>query len=316
MDTAANKGRMWQWVSLFTAALLLPLLIAPTFAAVSGWRLQSTVTRLMMLFAAAVLIARIGVPRVSSPRGGPSRGLGRALGTMLLAMLITVGVCALYTIGLILAGAETLRPWDEIFAPTRLLTALGTGIVVSLIEEPVFRRYLLGRLSLRGSVVTGAVLSSAIYALVHYVRPAKFPIQPSYTIADSWAVYENILTNLLKPLQDPGPGLGLLLFGLLLCVVVRRGGLAATIGIHAGAVYYAKSYSCLVYWNHQGRHPWFGSSDVLYDGALFWIVCACALVAHLLPAFTPRSNSGEEGTAVGPSNAPAPRAPTGDASAR
>lgn len=264
----------WLWFSL---ALGLPVIVAPAVAGVTGWPINSCVTRLMVVFGGGVLLAKLGGARRNLPPD-----LGRGFRTALIAMAVTIGFCVLYSVGLILAQCESVRPFEEIFKPSRLLTALATGLAVSAIEEPFFRRYLLTRFSYGGQFATGAILSSAAYALVHYVRPDKVPLQDSYTIGDAWGVYQNLLTNLLKPFQDPAPGIGLFLLGLVLCVVVRRGGLAWTIGIHSGVVYYVKADACLIYWNHHGRHPWFGSSDVLYDGRLFWVVCAAVLLVLLV----------------------------------
>ena len=83
-------------------------------------------------------------------------------------------------------------------------------------------------------------------------------------------------------MTDPAPGIGLFLLGLFLCAVVRRGGLAWTIGIHAGVVYYLKVDACVLYWHHQAPHFFFGSFDLLYDGAMFWIVCGCLLAFMLI----------------------------------
>jgi membrane protease YdiL (CAAX protease family) len=260
----------------YLAAFTAPLFVAPAIAGASGWPINSTVTRLMIVFGVGALLWHLGVPR-------PERfDIGRALRTTFKAMAITVGVTALYSVGLIFADAESVRPWAEIFRPDRFATAVATGLAVSTVEEPVFRRFLFRRLSIGGNVVVGAIVSSALYSLVHYLRPAKVPLQDEYGLVDSAAVYQNILENLARPWSDPAPGLGLFLLGLFLCAVVRRGGLAWTIGIHAGVVYYVKVDDCLLYWNPVGRHFYFGSQEFLYDGAMFWIVCSCFLLAMLV----------------------------------
>jgi membrane protease YdiL (CAAX protease family) len=267
--------RLWTSVLLYAAAFTLPVFVAPFIAGVSGWPINSTVTRLMIVFGVVVLLWHIGIPKLGQ------FDARRAVRTTFLAMAVTVGVTTLYSAVLILAGAESVRPFDAIFKPYRFATALATGLAVSLVEEPVFRRFLLQKLSMRGSVALGAVLSSLLYSLVHYLRPAEVPLQADYALADSAAVYQNILENVLRPLSDPAPGIGLFLLGLFLCAVVRRGGLAWTIGIHAGVVYYVKVDFCVLYWNPVGRHFYFGSFDVLYDGAMFWIVCGAFLLGML-----------------------------------
>ncbi len=274
-DTTSRAGlRSWRWAAAVGAALTLPLVLAPTLATLLGWRLDSVITRTMMVLGGAALLLRFGLPSRAWWRQcfgeQPWRGLP-------LALLVTLICCAGYSLVLIGLHAESLRP--EVFRPDRLATALATGLLVSLIEEPVFRGALLPRLALGGRFALGATLSSGIYALAHYVRPDKVPSRASYDLSDSLAVYADMLGNLLEPLHDPAPFLGLLLLGLLLCVVVRRRGLGWTIGIHAGLVYYIKTDACLLYWNHGERHWLYGSESIKYDGALFWGTCVGFLLA-------------------------------------
>lgn len=260
------------WWTLLVAVLALPLFVAPSLAGLLGWRLDSVISRLMIIGSVLVLLVWHGLPK-EKVRAAVER---RALRSFGLALGITVGVCCLYTIGLIMAKCESVRP--EVFAARRIPAGLLTGILVSAIEEPVFRRWLPRRLELGRRRIVGAVLASFLYSLVHYIRPAKVPVADSYSLGDSLAVYEDMGLNLLNPFLDPAPGIGLFLLGLLLCAVVRRGGLPWTIGIHAGVVFYMKADSSLLYWNHVDRHWLFGSAEYKYDGVLFWIVCACLLV--------------------------------------
>lgn len=268
----------WGWWALLAGALTLPLFVAPTLAELLHWRINSVITRMMMLGVVVVLLFWLGLP---SPRK-----LWSSLGTtpvrsMAKAIAITVVVCALYSVVLILFGVESLRSLEEFKNPHRLVLGLLTGLAVSLIEEPIFRRQLLDKFSAGRHAVLGAVGSSALYALVHYVRPDRVPRQDSYSLADSLAVYRDIASNLVEPFHDPVPGLGLFLLGLLLCAIVRRGGLAWTVGIHAGVVYYVKADSCFLHWNldENVRHPWFGTFPVKYDAWLFCIVAASLLLA-------------------------------------
>jgi membrane protease YdiL (CAAX protease family) len=268
------------WWAILISVLNPPLFVAPSLAELLGWRINSVITRLMLIGSVIVLLCWLGLPRpkvlFASLGETPVRSVTRALA-------ITVGVCVLYSTALIWLGAESLRTWEEFKNPHRLLMGLLTGLAVSFVEEPIFRRLLLNRLSIRRNVVVGSVLSSLLYALVHYVRPDKVGRKEEYSLEDSFAVYQDILGNFLEPVADPLPGLGLFLLGLLLCAVVRRGGLAWTIGIHSGVVYYIKADSCFLWWKleEDARHPFYGSEAVKYDAWLFCIVCASLLVAIL-----------------------------------
>ena len=281
----------WQWWCVVTCALALPAVIAPLLAPAVGWRLDSVITRLMMILGLGALLWRFGLPRRSWWRDtmgeNPWRGLT-------IAFALTITCCALFSVALVGLSAEALRP--EVFRPDRLVTAILTGLLVSLVEEPVFRHALRHRLSFRGMAYLGNILASMLYALAHYIRPSKVPAQDNFGIEDSLTVYSEMLTNLARPLSDPAPFLGLFLLGVLLCAVARRRGLAWTIGIHAGLVYYMKVDACLLYWNYHHRHWLAGSGHFKYDGALFWAACALCLVS--LTLFSRASRSAASGAAT------------------
>jgi CAAX protease family protein len=271
----------WTWSAILAAVLTLPLFVAPVLAESLGWRINSVITRLMLIGSVLVLLCWLGLPRPRTLVAGlgptPARSLGRALA-------ITIGVCALYSALLIWFEVETLRTWAQFKNPHRLVMGLLTGLVVSFVEEPIFRGQFLRRLSFGGNVLVGSILSSLLYALVHYVRPDKVARKAEYSLTDSLDVYRDILGNFLEPLSDPIPGLGLFLLGMLLCAVVRRGGLAWTIGIHSGVVYYVKADSSFLFWNldEDVRDPMFGSFEVKYDSWMFCIACSAILVAVLV----------------------------------
>ena len=271
-----STGTSWCLVTIL-AAIMLPLFLAPWIAPILGWRLDSVITRSMMIFGSGVLLWHFGFPTrawIQTVAGNrPWRNLASGLA-------ITIACCCAYSLILLVCSTESLRP--EIFRPDRLATGLLTGLVVSLIEEPVFRWILLRKLAFQNRFAVGAVLASSIYALIHYVRPSKITLQASYDLSDSLKVYSDMLTNLMGPFQDPMPFLGLFLLGLLLCSVAHRVGIAWTIGIHAGLVYYVKADSCLLYWNHVERHWMFGSQNIKYDGVMFWITCSLFLLVLTL----------------------------------
>jgi membrane protease YdiL (CAAX protease family) len=283
------------WLVTILAAIMLPLFLAPWIAPILGWRLDSVITRSMMIFGSGALLWHFGFPTrawIQTVVGArPWRNLASGLA-------ITIACCCAYSVTLIALDAEDLRP--VIFRPDRLITGLLTGLVVSLIEEPVFRWVLLRKLAFHNRFAVGAVLASSIYALIHYVRPSKIALQVSYDLSDSLKVYSDMLTNLVGPFQDPMPFLGLFLLGLLLCSVAHRAGIAWTIGIHAGLVYYVKADSCLLYWNHVERHWLFGSQNIKYDGVMFWVTCGLFLLVLALrqrPSAKARDSSPQQGVA-------------------
>jgi CAAX protease family protein len=159
------------------------------------------------------------------------RGWAHDLGRGLLggAAGIAVGLFACWLGG---AVAPRLR-YD--LAKTVGQGALGLlgAVIVAVGEETLFRGVLLRRLSADAGRVAGVLLSTALYAIVHALRPggARDP--------HAWAGVERTLA-LFVPLGDQGvlPSItGLFGFGLLLVFArLRSGGLWLPIGIHAAWV--------------------------------------------------------------------------------
>ena len=107
------------------------------------------------------------------------------------------------------------------------------AVLVGVGEEALFRGVLLRRLSADTGRAAGVVLSTALYAVVHALRPGGPPD------AHAWSGVDRTLA-LFAALGDPGvlPSIaGLFGFGLLLVFArTRSGGLWLPIGIHAAWV--------------------------------------------------------------------------------
>ena len=107
------------------------------------------------------------------------------------------------------------------------------AVIVGIGEETLFRGVLLRRLSADAGRVSGVLLSTALYAVVHALRPGG--ARDAYV----WAGVDRTLA-LFAPLANPGvlPSIaGLFGFGLLLVFArLRSGGLWLPIGIHAAWV--------------------------------------------------------------------------------
>ena len=165
-------------------------------------------------------------------RSGCGGAAGRAIsggGLLVGSAGIMVGLFACWLGG---AVAPRLR-YD--LAKTVGLGAAGLlgAVIVGVGEETLFRGVLLRRLSADTGRVSGVLLSTALYAVVHALRPGG--ARDAY----AWAGVERTLA-LLAPLGNPGvlPSIvGLFGFGLLLVFArLRSGGLWLPIGIHAAWV--------------------------------------------------------------------------------
>jgi CAAX protease family protein len=160
-------------------------------------------------------------------RRGWAHDLGRGL--LVGSAGIAVGLFACWLGG---ALAPRLR-YDLAKTVGQAVAGLLGAVIVGVGEEALFRGVLLRRLSADAGRAAGVLLSTALYAVVHALRPG------GAREAHAWAGVERTLA-LFVPLGDQGvlPSIaGLFGFGLLLVFArLRSGGLWLPIGIHAAWV--------------------------------------------------------------------------------
>ena len=222
------------------AVWVLAAVVSPWLAAMlaaGGWRL--TFARVydrvfeLLLVAAVVIIWRrldLGTPRqlgLARPRWAVelARGFGAGVAGLALALV----VCAVFG-----AIAPELR-----FAAAKTLQKAVLGAVAAIAigagEEVLFRGVLLHRMVRDAGRVTGVVLTSLLYAVVHAIR-----IGGTRGGAVTWWSGIERSAALLAPFfaRDAVPTVaGLFGLGLLLAVArLRTGSLWVSIGIHAAWV--------------------------------------------------------------------------------
>ncbi|MFN7141072.1 MAG: lysostaphin resistance A-like protein, partial [Limisphaerales bacterium] len=187
--------------------------------------------------------------------------VGFLLGFASLAVVATLAV---------VAGARELNLAHEPGRFVRhLFNATLSALVVSILEELIFRGGLFGGLRKSLSWKTALVFSSAVYALVHFfARPA-----PPQSV--NWATGIFVLGQMLRGFADfqtlVPAFLNLLLAGLILGIAFQRtGSLYMSIGLHAGWIFWLKSYGFLTR-ETVGSNVWVWGSGRLIDGwvALF-----------------------------------------------
>ena len=161
------------------------------------------------------------------PDPQPFRDLATGMAAALLCMLLMLPA-------LLLSGAFVLHPeWLRAVA-SALPRVLGTAVVVSVLEEFLFRGVLLGLLR-QVMIPSAAVVCSAIpFALLHFVNP---PREGSGTTVAWWSGLASIWEagSALPPAPLVLWGLvTLFAAGLLLgWLTVRTGSLYAAVGLHA-----------------------------------------------------------------------------------
>lgn len=203
------------------------------------------------------------------PRGQWRRLAGGfALGFASLALVAALAL---------VAGARRV---DEALAAGRLPGQLGgavlTAAVVATLEEILFRGGIFGGLRRVWDWRGALLVSSGIYALMHFFAPARH--EGGVTWTSGLALLPQMLRGFAE-LRALVPGFfNLALAGALLALAYHHtGNLFFSIGLHAGWIFWLRGYRVLTD-PVPGADVWFWGSNRLIDG---WL--ALALLGAMLP---------------------------------
>jgi membrane protease YdiL (CAAX protease family) len=199
-------------------------------------------------------------------RWGRQIGSGFVLGCFSLGLFLTI---------FLLTGERSFAPDVPAGWPRHAGRALVSAVVVGVVEETVFRGYLLGGFLRDGSRLGAILWSSALYAAVHFLR-APFRVTPGLDLGVGFQA----LVAHLRPLGQPDvffPFVGLLLLGVVLaCAYLWTGSLPFAIGLHAGWVFLVMAAGLLLQ-EPTGIEWWYGTQGVLGR------VAAWALLLLMIP---------------------------------
>jgi membrane protease YdiL (CAAX protease family) len=158
------------------------------------------------------------------------------------------------------------------------------AVLAALVEEWLFRGWMVRRLARRLPLAAAALVSALVFGALHAFRPA---FHYRGAVHDPWRGLEAVgegLARLVDPAQFGPLFLGLMLFALALTAAwLRSGTLWTAIGAHAGAVWVAYGSSPLMSWTTGSS--WLGGKAIA-DGAPAWLVLA-ALTVVLWPRGRP-----------------------------
>ena len=186
----------------------------------------------LALVAGADFASKVGLVR---PRGqGKRLAGGFLLGLISLALVAgTSFACHARVLSTKLSGGEIAH---------KLLGAAATAILVAVLEEILFRGALFGALRKAFNWIFALVVSSFVYALLHYFKSADI------TGPVTWTSGLRLLPLMFQNLANfhaMVPGFfNLTLAGILLSWAYHRtGNLYFSIGLHAGWIFWIKAYA-------------------------------------------------------------------------
>ena len=270
-------------------ALLAPWLyrlvqtVAPSFPLLAHAPFHRFMDRSLLLLALAglwPLLRAFGATAARDVGLLPPRGQWKKFWGGLLLGSLTLGVAAGTAIG---SGDRILAPnltAHKIFGT--IFNAIAAAAVVASIEEILFRGGIFGGLRRHFYWPLALVVSSLIYALVHFLQPAD-PAGPVV-----WNTGLVLLPRMLGGFLDFSalvPGVfTLTLAGILLGLAYQRtGNLYFSIGLHAAWVFWLKTYGAFTA-DVPRAVTWFCGTGRLIDGWLTFMVLAATLAGfNFLP---------------------------------
>jgi membrane protease YdiL (CAAX protease family) len=200
----------------------------------------------------------IGLPH--RPKAFPQIAWGFLLGLGSLACVVMLALAS---------GARHWAPAHNAWSVASYLAKSGlTALLVAPLEEIFFRGALFGALRKTFHWTMALVLSSAVYALLHFLERPESPGQVA------WSSGLAVLLGMLGGFADAGKFIpaffNLTLVGMILGLGYQRlGSLHFSIGLHAGWIFWLKSYSFLTE-GSAGNAVWLFGTGRLIDG---WLVC-------------------------------------------
>jgi uncharacterized protein len=167
------------------------------------------------------------------------------------------------------AGGRELRPRTPGELAAELLGVLATALVVAVIEELLFRGAIFGGLRRSTGWPAALAVSSGVYAIVHFMGRPQTP----ETV--DWLSGLRVLPTMLAGMTElhtlvPAV-INLTLAGAILALAFQwTGDLSASIGIHAGWIFWLRYYGYLTR-EPPGGESWFWGTHRLVDGWLAFV---------------------------------------------
>jgi membrane protease YdiL (CAAX protease family) len=163
----------------------------------------------------------------------------------------------------------------------KLLGIIATAAVVAVLEEILFRGALFGALRRAWHWLFALAVSSAVYAIVHFMESAKVsgPVD--------WLSGLELLPRMLRGFANGSeviPGFFCLtLVGVVLGTGYHRtGNLYFSIGLHAGWIFWLKAYGMLTTEVPGSAVGFWGSAKLINGWLAFFVLALLLMIVHRL----------------------------------
>ena len=234
----------WFLAAIVGAIVVASLVAYPAYLLlhplVPAWRIDKIAGRLFDLFLLLALVQVVRHLRLNTRRDW-GYGLPRPRWLRQFACGLAAGVVTMLpvTLAMLALGArEPVPGFSAVLLRQALLVGLGSGLVVGLLEETLFRGLLQGAV-IRDSrrPLLGIVLVAVLFAALHFLADKRIPDE-AVTPGSGLTLLSTVADNFLAPHRIVDGFLALLAVGLLTGVVAWwTGSIALSAGLHAGWVW-------------------------------------------------------------------------------
>lgn len=264
-------------------ALLAPWLcwlaqaVAHTFPRLAHQPFHRFVNRALLIFALAGLWPLLRALGATSLREVGLRKPTAHWRTLLGGLLLGFASLALVAVVTLAAGGRAfIQNNDSMRLMEKIVGAALSAVVVAVLEETLFRGGIFGGLRRVFHWRVALVASSMIYAIVHFLESAK------HEGAVTWLSGLELLPRMMRGFanwEQIVPGFfNLTVAGVLLALAYQRtGNLYFSIGLHAGWIFWLKSYGAITT-DVAGANTWLWGTGKMIDGWLALAVLSLTLV--------------------------------------
>lgn len=164
----------------------------------------------------------------------------------------------------------------------QIVTALIAGLIIALIEETLFRGAMLSAIKKQSSVVFAIVVTSLIYAAVHFIEPNIDYDSDSLHWASGFVLVKDALSSVANVSHIADSFIALFLAGVLLAMVrIRSQRIALCMGIHAGWVLAIKTFKSFTDSNKQSEYAFLTGNYDKVIGILAAVSICIFIVLYL-----------------------------------
>ena len=228
-------------LSFLSVSLIITAIVTPLVCEVIIYSFGSLPFPFSRIFDRVILVIALVLIAINAPalqKGKISEKLGLASGKFSESAkgFVISAVSGLLLIALyIFFGQLSLKSIDSAYLTRKLLEVVPVAFLIAGIEEFFFRSFIFKKFSSTLPIFAAMVLTSALYAIVHFLAPVKTFTYRSGELFSGFQ-YVAVVLRTFANIDYLPAFIGLFFVGMVLADFVRRrkNSLAYAIGTHAG----------------------------------------------------------------------------------